>query len=66
VPAAGATDVERAAFYSKVTIGADGMTFSDGAYPTSTITRLYVLAVPEPATLGLFLIGLCALLPRRK
>jgi hypothetical protein len=49
VPAAGATDAEREAFYSKATIGADGMTFADGTYPTSRITRLYVLAAPEAA-----------------
>jgi hypothetical protein len=61
VPAAGATDAERAAFYSKVTINADGMTFTDGSYPTSTITRLYVLAVPEPTTLTLLFVGLAAL-----
>jgi hypothetical protein len=65
VPAAGATDADRIAFYSKVTIGADGMTFSDGSYPTSTITRLYVLAVPEPTTLALVFIGLGAVLQRR-
>ena len=41
------------------------MTFSNGSYPTSTITRLYVLAVPEPTTLGLLLMALGTLLQRR-
>jgi hypothetical protein len=65
VPAAGASDADRIAFYSKVTINGDGMTFDDGSYPTSKITRLYVLAVPEPATLSLLLVGLAVLLQGR-